>query len=474
MKEMLSKGWVNANICEISNIIYGKGLAKKNLLNKDKYPVFGANSIIGYYKSYLYEKPQVLISCRGANSGTINISPEKCYVTSNSLVIQLSDKYYHIYKYIFYSLVSVNKEKIVTGTAQPQVTIDNLKNFCIPLAPLNEQKRIVAKLDKIIPRIDSVKKRLEKVPTIIKRFRQSVLTAAVTGKLTEKWREEHSDVESVEVEIESIKQKRFKKCKTAKQKDKIKNIYSEVEIENNNKLPKMWKFTYLNKICESFQYGTSNKSQKEGKIPVLRMGNIQNGYIDWEKLVYTSDENEIEKYGLQPNTVLFNRTNSPELVGKTAIYLGNPKAIFAGYLIKINNFDILDSYYLNYALNTNYAKVFCNRVKSDGVSQSNINAQKLGKFEIPLPPLSEQKEIVRQVDNLFAIADKLETNYQNAKAKVDKLSQSVLAKAFRGELVPQDPNDEPAEKLLEKIKKEKEKLEKELKLKRKKPKKAKK
>jgi len=105
-----------------------------------------------------------------------------------------------------------------------------------------------------------------------------------------------------------------------------------------------------------------------------------------------------------------------------------------------------------------YAKTYYNRVKSNAVNQSTINAQKLDKFEMPLPPLEEQKEIVRQVDKLFALVDKLEAHYQNAKAKVDKLSQSVLAKTFRGELVPQDPNDESAEKLLERIMEEKAKL----------------
>ena len=150
---------------------------------------------------------------------------------------------------------------------------------------------------------------------------------------------------------------------------------------------------------------------------------------------------------------------SPELVGKTSIYSGEKKAIFAGYLIRINNYrHILDSLYLNYALNTGYAKEFCHREKTDGVSQSNINAQKLAHFEIPLPPLEEQKEIVRQVDKLFALADKVETHYQKAKARVDKLSQSVLAKAFRGELVPQDPNDLPAAELLKQILAEKDKM----------------
>jgi len=363
----------------------------------------------------------------------------------------------------FLKLAKPNIEQTSRGTGLQHINPITFWPLPFPLPPHNEQKRIVAKLDQIIPRIDAVKERLEKVPTIIKRFRQSVLTAAVTGKLTEKWRVEHQKVKNVEIKNKSLKQKRLKSINTASQRTKIESIYSMEETGDNDELPETWRFTFLDKICESFQYGTSCKSQKEGKVPVLRMGNIQNCRIVWGDLVYTSDSEEIEKYLLKKNTVLFNRTNSPELVGKTAIYLGEQKAIFAGYLIRINNLDILDSHFLNYALNTNYAKTFCNRVKSDGVNQSNINAQKLGKFEVPLPPLEEQKEIVRQVNKLFDIADKLDEHYQGAKAKVDKLLQSVLAKAFRGELVPQDPNDEPAEKLLERIKEEKKKIEAELK-----------
>jgi type I restriction enzyme S subunit len=260
--------------------------------------------------------------------------------------------------------------------------------------------------------------------------------------------------------VKSLFKKRLEKCSTPGQKQKIDSLYKETETEDDNNIPESWRFTFLSKICESFQYGTSAKSDKEGKVVVLRMGNLQNGKIDWSELAYTSDDKEIEKYLLEKNTVLFNRTNSPELVGKTSIYNGDRKAIFAGYLIRINSYsDVLDSHYLNFALNTGYAREFCHREKTDGVSQSNINAQKLAHFELPLPPLEEQKEIVRQVDKLFALADKVEEHYKKAKAKVDNLSQSVLAKAFRGELVPQDPNDEPAEKLLERIMEEKAKME---------------
>jgi type I restriction enzyme S subunit len=167
------------------------------------------------------------------------------------------------------------------------------------------------------------------------------------------------------------------------------------------------------------------------------MGNLQNGKIDWGDLKYSSNSEEIKKYKLLPDTVLFNRTNSPELVGKASIYRGERPAIFAGYLIRINNHrDYLCSDYLNYCLNTNYARLFCSKVKIDGVSQSNINAQKLASFEVPLCSLREQQEIVRRVEELFALADKIENRVKIATDRADKMTQSILAKAFRGELVP--------------------------------------
>ena len=182
------------------------------------------------------------------------------------------------------------------------------------------------------------------------------------------------------------------------------------------------------------------------------MGNIQNGRLDWEDLVYTSDAWEITKYSLQHNDILFNRTNSPELVGKTAIYKSEQAAIYAGYLIRVRCTELLNPDFLTYCLNSPQGRHYCWQVKSDGVSQSNINAKKLAAFEFGLPPVEEQTEIVRRVEQLFAFADQLEARVAAAQERIDKLTQSILAKAFRGELVPQDPNDEPASVLLERIK----------------------
>lgn len=184
------------------------------------------------------------------------------------------------------------------------------------------------------------------------------------------------------------------------------------------------------------------------------MGNIQNGVLDWSDLVFSSDLQEIKKYLLSAGDVLFNRTNSPELVGKTAVFKGERDAIYAGYLIRVRCGERLLPDYLNYNLNSPAGRDYCWQVKSDGVSQSNINAKKLAAFTFLLPSIKEQTEIVRRVEKLFAFADKLEARYTTARKQVEHLTPALLAKAFRGELVEQDPNDEPASVLLERIRAE--------------------
>lgn len=151
-----------------------------------------------------------------------------------------------------------------------------------------------------------------------------------------------------------------------------------------------WKWKKPGNLCRGFQYGISEKAEKEGLIPLLRIGNLQNGEMDWPDLQYTNNLYDITKNALSDGDVLFNRTNSPDLLGKTSIFRGTRQAIFAGYLIRIkNNKESLLSEYLNVTLNSIYGREWCKHVKTDGVSQSNINAQILSTFQTPLPPLAE-------------------------------------------------------------------------------------
>jgi type I restriction enzyme M protein len=157
----------------------------------------------------------------------------------------------------------------------------------------------------------------------------------------------------------------------------------------------------LGDFCESVEYGTSAKSEKKGDVPVIRMGNIQDGKIDWTDLVYTSNREEISKYSLKKNDVLFNRTNSPELVGKVGLYKGERPAIFAGYLIRINyKEDLLSPIFLAYVLNSETIRNHGFSVMSKSVNQANINGTLLKSYRIPIPPLSKQQKIVAEIEKI--------------------------------------------------------------------------
>ena len=181
------------------------------------------------------------------------------------------------------------------------------------------------------------------------------------------------------------------------------------------------------------------------------MGNINRcGKIDWNNLVYTSDKDDITKYSLQTNDLLFNRTNSSEWVGKTAIYKGEKTAIYAGYMVRLRVI-ILDADYVNFVMNSSYYRGWCNDVKTDAVNQSNINAQKLSHFFIPIPPLNEQKRIVNELSSWLNIIEAINKEKSDLQSTICLAKSKILDLAIHGKLVPQDPNDEPASELLKRI-----------------------
>ena len=166
-------------------------------------------------------------------------------------------------------------------------------------------------------------------------------------------------------------------------------LFRSPDDEKPFDIPESWEWVRIGDVCTNIQYGSSKKSAPTGAVPVLRMGNIQNGRIDYNKLVFTSDEDEIRKYSLEVDDLLFNRTNSKELVGKVALYKGERPAIYAGYLVRLTPVNI-SADYLNYVMQSQYYWGYCQSVRSDAIGQSNINAEKLKRFVIPLPPLAEQ------------------------------------------------------------------------------------
>ena len=223
--------------------------------------------------------------------------------------------------------------------------------------------------------------------------------------------------------------------------------YENVPFE----VPESWVWCRLEDIVCELKYGTSEKSSSVGKIAVLRMGNITNvGTIDYSNLVYSSNDADIEQYSLEKDDLLFNRTNSSEWVGKTAIYKEEQPAIYAGYLIRIRPL-LISPDYLNTVMNSGYYRDWCYDVKTDAVNQSNINAQKLSQLMIPIPPLKEQGRIVAEMDKWISLIDIIKNGKGDLLIVTKQAKSKILDLAIHGKLIPQDPNDEPAIELLKRI-----------------------
>ena len=244
----------------------------------------------------------------------------------------------------------------------------------------------------------------------------------------------------------------------------VKCIDEEVPFE----IPKGWEWCRLRGVIYPPKYGTSSKSLSNGDVPVLRMGNIQDGKVVYDKLVFSNNVEDNRKYLLQDGDLLFNRTNSAELVGKTAIFKGNRHVIYAGYLILLRPIKT-NSEYLNYIFSSPYVRSYCKEVKTIGVQQCNINAEKVSQLLVPIAPFEEQMRIVDKIKEVLPSVDKYSISQYNLDLLNVSLSEclkkSILQEAIQGRLVPQIAEEGTAKELLEQIKKEKQKLVKEGKLK---------
>jgi type I restriction enzyme S subunit len=286
-----------------------------------------------------------------------------------------------------------------------------------------------------------------------KQLRQKILDLAIRGKLVP----QDPNDEPASILLERVRAEKERCVKASKGKSDKGRMTADKSRYEQFEIPDSWAWSRLGDICFDFQYGTSKKSDKHGEVAVLRMGNLQDGEVDYNDLAFTSDASDIEKYSLNKNELLFNRTNSPEWVGKTAIYRGDVPAIFAGYIISVKPI-IVNPFYLNYLMNSGYHQDVCAQVKTDGVNQSNINAQKLSNFIYPIPPLAEQNRIVAAIASAFAVIDEIKRSKADMQAAIAAARSKILSLAIRGKLVPQDPADEPASVLLERIRAEKESL----------------
>lgn len=355
-------------------------------------------------------KNDVLLNTLGngtlGRSGFVEELPFPLLTDGHLFVLRTLNRVCSKYLYFYLQLKRREIEKAANGsTNQTFLSLTHTSKWMIPIPPLAEQKRIVAKIEELLPLIERYEQAWTKLEAFNKRFpddmQKSVLQMAIQGKLVEQ-RPEEGTGEELYKQIQTEKQKLIAEGKIKKGKPLPEITEDEIPFD----IPSSWTWASVGNVCVNIQYGSSQKSSISGKVPVLRMGNIQGGKIVYNKLVYTSDDSEIEKYSLAVNDLLFNRTNSKELVGKTAIYKGEIPAIYAGYLVRITPV-ILNSDYLNYVMQSQFYWTYCQTVRSDAIGQSNINAEKLKRFLFPLPPLAEQKRIAQKLDEILPLCDKL-------------------------------------------------------------------
>jgi type I restriction enzyme S subunit len=307
-----------------------------------------------------------------------------------------------------------NGETQMTGSVgHKRVPKEYLLESRIPLAPLNEQKRIADKLDAVLARVDACRNRLDRIPAILKRFRQSVLAAATSGNLTQEWREE-------------------------------------------NGVSKQWSISTIGELgfvtkLAGFEYTKFVKYRNGGDLKVIKAENAGKWgfkYTDFST-VYSKDVSMLTRSVLKEGDMLMVFVGAG--TGQVAtVPAGNKWFLGPNIAMVRTNPEILSSAYLeHYCRSPNGCDEISKFIKS--VAQRSLSMKTIRQVILPLPPIEEQIEIVRRVESLFAYADRLEARYNAARTQVEKLTPSLLAKAFRGELVPQDPNDEPASELLARI-----------------------
>lgn len=324
-------------------------------------------------------------------------------------------------KFLHYYLRTIDLDDVSRATTVPSVRKGDIESLEIYYPPLAEQQQIANKLDELLAQVDTLKTRLDAIPNILKRFRQSVLAAAVSGRLTGEWRGNNE-------------------------------CGGEVLLDD---------------IALNIKYGTSKKcSSVMGATPVIRIPNISDEYVDLSDLKYADfDEKEIKNLGLRKGDILVIRSNgSVELVGKPALIdEASQHCLYAGYLIRLRfNLEKVLPKYILFALKSPQMrqKIETKARSTSGVN--NINSKELAALKLVLPSLKEQTEIVRRVEQLFVYADQIEQRVKDAQSRANKLTQSILAKAFRGDLTAewraQNPDlitgENSAEALLARIKTE--------------------
>jgi len=398
-------------------------------------------------------------------------------------------------EYVYYYLKAAKyiAEERASGTTFREISGTAFGKLPLPFPPFLEQNQIVAKIEELFFELDNGIENLKKAREQLKTYRQAVLKYAFEGKLTNEWRVRQREAgkppepaKKLPEQIKAERKKHYQKqledwkmaCEQAKADGKKKPVkpkkpkelppLTEKELTELPELPEGWCWTKVGCISESMKNGIYKPKDfyAEKGIPCLRMYNIENGKIEWfdiKRMILSEDE--VKEYELRPGDLLVNRVNSRELVGKTALIKKNmEKSVYESKNIRLRlaNSHKIKSGYVNFWFLI-YANGYFNRNAQQTVGMASINQQQLGKMPFPICCATEQNQVFLEIESRLSTCDKMEQTIEDSIKKAEVLRQSILKKAFGGELTKDWRGKHPelvtgensAEKLLEKINAEK-------------------
>ena len=396
----LPENWCWVYAPHTFDIEYGKGLPTKQLSDTG-YPVFGANGQIGFYSEYMYKEPQALMSCRGAYSGTMNKSLPYSYVTSNSLIIS-SPRGLMGTDCIYYLFSALNVSELISGTAQPQVTVQAFDGFPIPLSPLAEQQRIVDRIESLFAKLDEAKERAQAVVDSFETRKAAILHKAFTGELTAKWREEHG------VSIDNWKTTRFD-CVAAIRS----NLVDPAEYQ-------------------SFPHIAPDNIEKKTGVLLEYHTIAEDGVTSGKHRFYSG---QILYSKIRPNL------SKVVVVDFDGLCSADMYPIEAYQNARCLWYYMLSDEFLLQASTAGSRSVL-----------PKINQKELSALTVHLPTNDrEQEEIARILDELFDKEQQAKEAAEIVLDQIELMKKSILARAFRGELGTNDPSEESAVELLRQV-----------------------
>jgi len=462
----LPEGWALPNVSDLIEINYGKGV-KKSDRKVGSVPVYGSNGVVGSHNVSLSKGAAIIVGRKGS-VGFVHFSPMPCWPIDTTYYI---DKFNGLNpQFLMYALRTLDLAALDTSTAIPGLNRNDVYMQKIPLPPLNEQKRIVAKVEELLTRVNATKERLAKVSLILKRFRQAVLAAACSGRLTADWRENNQKDSAEDLILKTLNRLRSqleingKVSLRTRYKEPIEPAY-QIEFE----IPDTWCLATVDQLTLLVTKGSSPKWQgfeyTEGGLPFVRSQNVLWGNLDLSDVAYLpvvfneSHKNSIIRQG----DILLNLVGAS--VGRSSIAteaIEGANCNQAVAIIRLVPDGILNKFLMYFFLSP-YAQEHIHESKAD-VARANFNLDDIRPMVVPVPPLTEQHEIVRRVEAMFKLADAVEKRVAAATVRANKLTQAILAKAFRGELVPTEAelarregrSYESASDLLARIKSDKE------------------